>query len=270
MEISDPLGSSAWPRREGHNRGPLFVESCETWVQALLAMAPPRLEQLAAVWEKFFKEQALGLLGPWRSCSEMDEQFVRGQWRPIKSCVVGEVSKNRWRAIGNGRSSGHNEAVELYERIHTTSTDMGLAVAQRLLRLQVPRSTTKPIHCSARDMRNAFRQIARVDIHARFHILAAFHPTWKAWVFVAFSGLVVGIGAAVNHCNRVPAHFTAFARQWPAGNSSHWIVRWLTLSSLRYVVVIACTASPSSWRHLVGSLMQTRNPDQVNLARSLE
>ena len=86
------------------------------------------------------------------------------------------AAKQKWRAIDNGRSSGHNVAVDLFEKIHTTSTEMGMVVAQRLLRLQAEVGGHATIERSTRDMNSAFRQIARADVHARFHIIAAFHP----------------------------------------------------------------------------------------------
>ena len=54
----------------------------------------------------------------------------------LKMFAVWEQAKGRWRAIDNGRPSGHNDAAEHNERIHTTSVDMGLAIVQRLLHLQ--------------------------------------------------------------------------------------------------------------------------------------
>ena len=109
--------------------GAPFAQSCELWVQELLSMPPPKKEQLHAVWEKCVKEQDMGILGPWHSAPEMDAKFGKGAWRPLKRFAVFEAAKQKWRAIDNGRSSGHNDAVDLFERIHTTSTEMGLAVA---------------------------------------------------------------------------------------------------------------------------------------------
>ena len=120
------------------------------------------------MWEKCIKKQQLGILGPWKTSEEMNEKFGEGQWRPIKRFAVWEASTNKWRAIDNGRSSGHNDAADLFERIHTTSTDMGLAVAQKLIRLQSEACTRMPIQCSTRDMKNAFRQFSRADIHPVF------------------------------------------------------------------------------------------------------
>ena len=117
----------------------------------------------------------------------MDEQFGRGQWRPLNRFAVWESTKNKWRAIANGRC--------------------GVAVAQQRMRLQEPSATRKPIQRSTRDMKNAFRQIARADVHACVHIVAALHRVDKCLVCAELSGLAFGVGAAVNHFNRVLAHF---------------------------------------------------------------
>jgi len=57
-----------------------------------------------------------------------------------------------------------------------------------------------------------------------FHIVVAFHPTLRRWVFVELNGLAFGIGVAVNHFNRVPAHFTVFTHKM-FGHPSHWLLR---------------------------------------------
>ena len=82
----------------------------------------------------------------------MDQQYGPGGWRPLKRFAVREQPKGKWRATDNGRSSGHNEAVELSERIHTTSLDMGVAIAQRLLHLQAQVGGPRDIRRSTKDM----------------------------------------------------------------------------------------------------------------------
>ena len=122
----------------------------------------------------------------------------------MKWFAVWEDSKGKCRAIDNGRPSGHNDAADLSERIHTTSTDMGLAVARRLLGHQVGVEPPRVVHRNTRDMKHGFRQISRADIHSRYHIAAACHPRLNIWVFAELVGLAFGIGVAVNYCNRVP------------------------------------------------------------------
>ena len=155
----------------------------ELWVAEVQAMPPPKKEHFDDVWEKCRKEQELGLLGPWLSSSQLDAKYGVGGWR----------------AIDNGKSSGQTDAGDLSERIHTTSADMDLAVAQIRLRLQVVAGPPRALHRSTRDMNNAFRQISCADIHARFHIVAAYHPLVKKWVFAELTGLAFGIGVAVHH-----------------------------------------------------------------------
>ena len=193
-----------------------FAESCGLRVQELLAMPPPKPEHMEAIWATCIKEQEIGILRPWHSASEMDAKFGRMPGGLSRGLQFLQLQKQKWRAIDTGRSSGHNDAVDLCERIHTTSTEMGLAVAQRLLRLQAEQRGNAPILRITRDMKNAFRQIERADIHARFHIVAAYNPVLRGWRFVGLSGLAFGIGMAVNHVNRAPAHLLAFARKWMA------------------------------------------------------
>jgi len=57
------------------SRPPPFSQSSEQWGEEVLAMHPPKPEQLHVVCEKCVKEQELGILGPWHSAFEMDATF---------------------------------------------------------------------------------------------------------------------------------------------------------------------------------------------------
>ena len=136
-------------------------------------MPPPKKEQLDVVWEKCIKEKNLGILDEWKYAVHMDDRYGHVGWPPLQRFAAWEQSKGRWRAIPNDRASGHNVAAELCASICTTSAYMRLAIVQRLFHLQSTMGKPREVRRSTRDMTNAFGQIARVDAHACFHIVAA-------------------------------------------------------------------------------------------------
>jgi len=189
----------------------------EAWIAEILSRAPPKEEQLQAVWEKSREEVELGLLrGHW-SKDQMDRRWGLGRWRPLVRFAIWQALAKKWRCIDNGRSASTNYTLETDERIHTTSVQTGAATIRRLRhhlgrRLSgayLPRSSTQ-------DMKRAFRQLGVRDRDRCMHIVAIFHPTLRAWVFFELDGLAFGLGAAVLEFNRVPAQLVALARRWLA------------------------------------------------------
>jgi len=145
----------------------------------------------------------------------MDKRWGAGRWRPLIRFATWQFTAAKWRVIDNGRSASHNWSLAADERIHTTSVRAGGAIARRLRRYAgrrlggplEPRSATQ-------DMKRAFRQLGVRDVDRAYHIIAAWSPVDKCWMFAELDGLAFGLGAAVLEFNRVPALVCAIARRW--------------------------------------------------------
>ncbi len=102
-----------------------------------------------------------------------------------------------WRVIDNGLDSEHNDLMELIERIHTTTNELGFAVFQRLYAYSCARLAQPHLHRGTRDMKRAYRQIARLMSQSRFHIICAWVPG-VGWRFAELRGLALGLSICVH------------------------------------------------------------------------
>jgi len=120
----------------------------------------------------------------------------------------------KWRVIDNAKQSQHNSAAEMFERIHTTSFDVALAITSRMKRYMNDNGVSCRMARATRDMKSAYRQISRWKGHRAFHIVAVFHPVRKEWLFAELFGLAFGLALAVLQFNRVPIFISTCARRW--------------------------------------------------------
>jgi hypothetical protein len=199
------------------------VRSYVQYDQELVALPAPDSEKMMAIYEKSSKEQSAGVLGPWTSKSQMDAKYGVNGWRAMKRFAVFQAGSNSWRCIDNGLTSGHNGAVTMWERIHTTSSCVGFSVAKRLVELEKANGGRIPrIFRATRDMKSAYRQCPRWEGHANVHIICAYHPELQQWMFAELCGLAFGISIAVILFNRIPSFITAVARRWLAIPAIHF------------------------------------------------
>ena len=169
------------------------------------------------VWRKTQEELEIGFLRGLFTKAQMDEQFGEGQWRPLVRFATWQEGSKSWRVIDNGRSAAHNDTVATCERIHTTSTEVGLAMAQRFRRYAAaPLSGGLELRSSTSDMWKAFRQIPVCDEHLPFHIVAVFCQKTGSMLYAPLDGMAFGLAAAVHQFNRVPAFLLAVARRFLA------------------------------------------------------
>ena len=124
------------------------------------------------------------------------------------------AKKEDWRVIDNGKAAGHNKAVDMSERIHTSCIEQGLAIAASLRHHCVSNGWNPLQQRATRDMKRAYRQIPVCREHARWQVVCLWTPSERRWVFSELKGLAFGLAVAVLHFNRVSAQLTAIARRW--------------------------------------------------------
>ncbi len=192
-----------------------FLQGADCWNASLVQAAPPKAEQAQVIWDKSAKEQEVGVLGQWQSKDFFDQRFGRGCWRALKRFAVYQAGHESWRVIDNGLSSSHNDTARLLERIHTTTSEVSMAIIQRLFALlRAAGRSPVPVHRATRDMKRAYRQVSVMEHEQPFHIVCAWHLEEQQWRFAELRGLAFGLTASVIHFNRMPAHLTAVARRW--------------------------------------------------------
>ena len=137
-----------------------FRASNAAWIAEVEARPRPKAEQAEVVWRKTQEELEIGFLRGLFTKAQMNEQFGEGQWRPLVRFATWQEGSKSWRVIDNGRPAAHNDTVATCERIHTSSTEVGLAMAQRFMRYSAaPLSGGLELRSSTADMWKAFRQI---------------------------------------------------------------------------------------------------------------
>eukprot|EP00973_Karenia_brevis_P077246 10731103-Karenia_brevis.AAC.1 len=65
----------------------------------------------------------------------MDAKYGTNGWLPMQRFALWQDNHTAWRVIDNGLSSGHNSTAYSTETIHTTCTDIGLAILDCFARL---------------------------------------------------------------------------------------------------------------------------------------
>ncbi|WP_296433265.1 hypothetical protein, partial [Yoonia sp.] len=192
-----------------------FQASNEDWIAQVEAMPRPRGEQSAVIWKKTAEELDLGFMSGLFTKAEMDARFGLGKWRPLVRFAVWQEGSQSWRVIDNGRSAAHNDTVVATERIHTTSTEVGLAMAQRFRKYaNAPLAGGLELRSSTSDMWKAFRQIPVCDEHLPYHVVAVYSEKEGVMRYGPLDGMAFGLGAAVLQFNRVPAFLLALARRF--------------------------------------------------------
>ncbi|CAK9116368.1 unnamed protein product [Durusdinium trenchii] len=187
------------------------------WLQQVLTMPAPPPPEAQVVWDKSEAERQLGILEGWFSASDLHNQFGAHQWRPMVRFAAWQANHNAYRCIDNAKTSEHNLCTGVEERIHTTSIDMGVAIAQRFRALLgSPLADDLALQAATKDMKRAYRQVPVSEAHLRFSVVAVWHPTQGTWVFGILHGLAFGLLAAVLQFNRFPALIVAVARRWLA------------------------------------------------------
>ena len=141
------------------------------------------------MWEHSVLEQQSGVLGPLCSKNDFDQEFWVSQWRAMVRFALWQENKRKFRLIDNGRSSDHNATHESSERIHTTSTETGMAVVRHIRTFLTEQGTTDEIWRGTADLLSAYRQVPIHPSHQRFHVVAIWHPEQQGWRFAKLFGL---------------------------------------------------------------------------------
>jgi hypothetical protein len=187
-----------------------FQESSDTWNAFCENAKPPDPEHREAMWQKTQKELEQRVMGPLKTKVELDRMWGAGNWRAMQRFVVFQMHNGQWRCIDNGKSSLHNEQVELLERIHTTATSVSIALSKRLFELA---PNARQFRCT-KDMKSAYRQIPIASCHQQFHVVCVWSGNHNCWMFSELRGLAFGLGVSVLQFNRVPVQLVAVARRW--------------------------------------------------------
>ena len=165
------------------------------------------------MFEQSKAEQESQIIGPLREKAELDAKYGKGAWRAMVRFALWQDTRQKWRLIDNGRTSRHNDAHRTSEKIHITSVEMGIAIAQRLRSYLGPSHAEEDILRGTTDMKSAYRQVPVHPDQQRFHIVALWHPSRAQWMFAELHALCFGLSSAVLQFNRVPCHFLAFMRR---------------------------------------------------------
>ena len=136
------------------------------------------------------KEQALTILGPWQDRAYFDAKCPQG-WRAMKRFAVWQDNAQDFRVIDNGLSNGINSAASMNEKIHTTSTQVSVAISQLMYKYEtcLPRRAHKR---ATRDMTRAHRQLPITEEHQHIQIVCAFNPSAGRWQYAELKGLAFG------------------------------------------------------------------------------
>ena len=146
-----------------------LLAGADAWHCSLVAAAPPPEEQAAIVFDKTVKEQELGVVGEFHDKAFFDDLYGLGHWCALRRFALWQENHQAWRVIDNGKESGHNPASGAGERIHTATSEIGFAVAQKLQRLSLERTGGfAALRRGTRDMKRAYRQCAILGAHQRF------------------------------------------------------------------------------------------------------
>ncbi|CAE7557407.1 Dnmt3b [Symbiodinium sp. CCMP2456] len=151
--------------------------------------------------------------GPY-SRADLDRQYGRGQWIPMRRFMLPQSSKLR--AIDDGRFSGHNMASFLEETIYTTSPDFVAAACGVLLELLLQDENEIPEWAlplfGTDDMSAAYRQIPNSPLEQQAMIIAYFDEDHSELRFAKLRAHPYGLASAVLNFNRVPLLLAAWAR----------------------------------------------------------
>ena len=195
----------------------------EEWIQQILASKPGKPDAIQVIWDKSKEEIKLNILEGWFSKASLDKKFGKGKWRPMRRFALYQEAHGSWRCIDNALTSSHNLATDASERIHTTSPEMGFAIAKHFRELlKEPLAGPLGIRISTRDMKRAYRQLSPVAEHLRHSIIAVWDPEALMWRFGIMHGLCFGLLSAVLQFNRHPALVVAIARRWLAIPAIHF------------------------------------------------
>jgi hypothetical protein len=162
-----------------------LLQSSPEYHAALIARNAPPAEQVEAVITKCEKEQKAGILGDWHSKEFFNVKYGEKGWRGMPRFPVWQSNSEDWRVIDNGLASGHNEVMSFLERIHTATNELGFAVFQMLLVWSRALLHDARLFRGTRDMKSAYRQLARLMSQAHLHIICAWVPG-LGWQFANY------------------------------------------------------------------------------------
>ena len=168
-------------------------------------------ERRKQCWIRTKEEIEEGLMkGPY-SRARMDKKYKRGRWRCIGR--NGIMQKGKWRCIDNGRSSKHNKATTMYERITCGKSDFPALVARAMARRRTSQRTRHRfcMRHGTNDLRAAYRRVPTRQ--PQFTCVAVWDADTSKVVYCDVPGHNFGLKSAVVNFNRFPELAAAAARR---------------------------------------------------------
>ena len=144
----------------------------------------------------------------------LDSKYGRGGWRALPRFLI--LQGPKWRAIDDGKRSGHNAASHAWSRVRTTSHDLVIALAKFFhdcMQDSQRNADTVTLQAGVDDESSARRWKAAADVHACFLIVAFYHHEVNDVRFMELYGRPFGLSSSVINYNRGPELQVAVARQ---------------------------------------------------------
>ena len=154
----------------------------------------------------------------------MNARYGVGGWRPLRRFCILQPHNGKYRAIDDGKYSGHNLCAPSGCRVHTTSHDLVVAVCRRLFqgreliaRANVRHGISSPeglqLLAGLDDETSAYRYKPTSPLDSNFLIIGLYHPLDKGPRYMELYGHPFGLSSAVLNYNRGPELQTAAMRQ---------------------------------------------------------
>ena len=206
------------------------LEDILKWVKS-----SPNPGENKALYDQTIKDVEKGFAkGPY-SLEEIVERFGT-RWRCFPRFAIHQAHNDKWRAIDDGKRSGHNDHTVAWVRVHTCE----LAFVAAVVRKFMP-SLPELQACAARmgielefeggtdDESSAYRwKVVRLG-HRRYNVIAFWCKRANSVRFIVLLGSAFGAASAVINYNRGPEVTVTAARQLLAVSSSHFYDDLLTL-----------------------------------------
>ena len=170
-------------------------------------------------WKRTKEEIEEGLVWKPKSKAQMDRKYKRGKWRCIGRNAV--LQKGKWRCIDNGKSSKHNKATTMHERITCGRADFPIMVAREFARRMRSKQQrqAKGVHKKPRlrlrhgtnDLRAAYRRVPTSQ--PEYTCVAVWDNDNEKVVYCEVPGHNFGLTSAVVNFNRFPELATIAARR---------------------------------------------------------
>ena len=178
---------------------------------------PTNVERRENCWRRTKEEIEEKLVRKPRSKAQMDRKFGRGKWRCIGRSAIKQ--KGKWRCVDNGKSSKHNKATTMYERITCGRADFPIMVAREFARRLkcnkkgISRKIGKRmrIQHGTNDLKAAYRHVPTRQ--PQFTMVAVWDDDKKKVVYCELPGHNFGLTSAVVNFNRYPELAAIAARR---------------------------------------------------------